>query len=172
MPGDRYGIWNRVRNRIFISPYIFDVGVLPGRGEGTAFRAQFRALLEERRERWPGLFTMRARSGISMVLFEDPDSGKDLDNLIRTVLPDILEVLRPQQQDLQGWVADEPTPDAGVPDIPFIEVAAIPARLTDMPPGSVVLGLSTADRFDSWWKRAANHLERVLHDEEEREEWW
>ncbi len=57
-------------------------------------------------------------------------------------------------------------PDAGVPDIPFIEVASIPAHLADMPAGSVMFGLSTADRFDSWWKRAIDHLERLLHDEE------
>lgn len=110
---------------------------------------------------------MRSRSGVSMILFEDQATGKDLDNLMKTVLPDILSVLRPQQHDLQGWVAGEPSPDDGTPDVPFIEVAAFPAHLADMPAGSVVFGLSSADRFDSWWKRAADHLERVLQGAED-----
>lgn len=171
LPVDRFGIWGRVRGRISFTPYIFDVGVLPGPGESAAFMRRFRALLQERRERWPGLFPMRARSGISMVLFEDPKSGKDLDNLIRSVLPDILEILRPQQHDLHGWIADEADPAEGVPSIPFIEVAAFPAHLADMEPGSVVFGLSTADRFDSWWALATGYLGRVLEEQEDRG-WW
>lgn len=170
LPVDRFGVWNRVKGRINFTPYVFDVGVLPGHGESAAFRDRFRALLEERRRQWPNLFPMRARSGISMVLFEDPGGGKDLDNLIRAVLPDILDVLRPQRDDLPGWVADEADPEDGVPDVPFIEVAAFPSHLADMPPGSVVFGLSTADRYDSWWDLATDHLERVLESEEG--EWW
>lgn len=168
---DRHGIWKQVGSRIGVTPYIFLVGALPGRGESTAFRDNVRVLLEERREKWPGLFPMRARSGISMILFEDPENGKDLDNLMLTLLPDILEVLRPQRDDLQGWVADEADPSDGVPDVPFVEIAAVPAHLTDMAPGSVVFGLSTADRFDSWWHLAANHLKHVLEEEEDRG-WW
>ncbi len=168
LPVDRFGVWRSVRSQISYTPYVFDIGVLPRHGESAAFRERLRALLEKRRERWPGLFPMRARSGISMVLFEEQGNGKDLDNLIRTVLPDILEVLRPQQHDLQGWVADEADPAESTPDIPFIEVAAFPSQFADMPPGSVIFGLSTADRFDSWWSRATGHLERVLAEEEER----
>lgn len=171
LPVDRFGIWGRVRHQISYTPYIFDVGVLPRRGESAAFRTRFRTLLEERRAQFPELFPMRARSGISMVLFEAPESGKDVDNLILTMLPDILDVLRPQQRDLAGWVADEVDPSEGTPDIPFIEIAAFPAHLADMPPGSVVFGLSSADRFDSWWSMAADHLERVL-DEQEAKGWW
>ncbi len=168
LPVDRFGFWKRVRGWIHSMPYVFDVGVLPGHGESEAFRTRLRTLLKARRRQWPALFPMRARSGISMVLFEDPASGKDLDNLIRAVLPDILDVLRPQQRDLPGWLADEADPKDGVPDVPFIEVAAIPAGLADMPSGSVIFGLSGADRYNSWWKLAINHLERVLEYDEER----
>ncbi len=171
VPVDRFGIWGHVRGQLSFTPYVFSIGVLPSPGESAAFRKRLRAILEERRQRWPGLFPMRARSGISMILFEGPERSKDLDNLIRTVLPDILEVLRPQRQDLHGWVADEPDPSQSTPDVPFIEVAAFPAHLSDMPPGSVVFGLSTADRYDSWWARATDHLERVLEEEENRG-WW
>ncbi|MGV2982064.1 hypothetical protein ACNPNP_00040 [Microbacterium sp. AGC85] len=171
LPVDRYGIWGRVRNQLTYTPYIFDIGALPDRGESVAFKDRFRALLEERREAWPGLFPMRARSGISLILFEDPANGKALDNLMLTVLPDILEVLRPQQDDLPGWIADETDPLDGVSDIPFTEIAAFPSRLSDMPPGSVIFGLSTADRYESWWSLAADHLERVLEAEEDKG-WW
>jgi hypothetical protein len=171
LPVDKFGIWRRVRGYIAFSPYIFDVGVLPGRGESAAFRARFRALLEDRRAQWPGLFPMRARSGISMIFFEDPATGKDLDNLMMTVLPDILDVLRPQRRDLPGWVADEVDPADGEADIPFIEIAAFPAGLSDMPPGSVIFGLAAADRFESWWSMASDHLQRVLEEQEDRG-WW
>lgn len=171
LPVDRLGIWRHVRGQLSFTPYVFSIGVLPAPGESAAFRKRLRAILEERRQRWPGLFPMRARSGISMILFEEPERSKDLDNLMRSVLPDILEVLRPQRQDLHGWVADEPDPSQGTPDVPFIEVAAFPAHLSDMPPGSVVFGLSTADRYDSWWALATDHLERDLEGEEDRG-WW
>jgi hypothetical protein len=167
LPVDRFGVWNRVRHYLSVTPYVFDVGTLPGPGEGKAFRERFRAQLEERRERWPTLFPMRARSGISMILFEDSGAGKDLDNLVRSVLPDILDVLRPQREDLPGWVAEEPDPATATADVPFIEVAAFPAALADMPAGSVIFGLSTADRYDSWWALAAAHLERALEKAEE-----
>ncbi len=171
LPVDRFGLWSHVSPRIANVPYIVDVGVLPGRGQSAHFRERFRTQLEERRQRWPGLFPMRARSGISMVLFEDPREGKDLDNLIRSVLPDILEVLRPQQRDLASWIAEEADPEGGVPDIPFIEVAAIPAHRTDMAPGSVIFGLSSAERHKSWWSMAADHLERKL-EKAEADDYW
>ncbi|SDZ45432.1 hypothetical protein [Herbiconiux ginsengi] len=164
LPVDRFGVWNHVRSRLQYTPYLFDLGVLPKHGGGLDFQAHLRELLLSRRKTFPGLFPMRARSGISMILFEEQRSGKDLDNLIRTVLPDVLEILRPQQHDLPGWIADEVDPAEGVTDIPFIEVAAYPAHLTDMPPGSVVFGLSSADRYGSWWDRATDHLERTLDE--------
>lgn len=162
LPVDRFGIWSRVRSRLSYTPYLFDLGVLPTHGGGQDFRQQLRALLHERRASYPSLFPMRARSGISMILFEEQHGGKDLDNLIRTALPDILEILRPQQHDLPGWIADDVASADSDPDIPFIEVAAYPAHLTDMPAGSVIFGLSSADRFGSWWSRATDHLGREL----------
>ncbi|MFJ4166849.1 hypothetical protein ACIPY5_14960 [Microbacterium sp. NPDC089698] len=171
MPVDRFELWNRVLGRIGAAPYIFNLGVLPKHGGRDAFKANLRQTLEARRDAWPSLFPMRARSGVSMILFEEPSSGKDLDNLVQTVLPDVLTVLRPQEEDLRGWVADEPDPHDGEPTIPFIEVAAIPAHLTDMPAGSVIFGLSSADRYDSWWHKAAEHLKETLEEEELRG-WW
>ncbi|WP_226531966.1 RusA family crossover junction endodeoxyribonuclease [Microbacterium paraoxydans] len=167
MPVDRFGVWSRVRDRLQYSPYMFNLGVLPTYGGSHEFQERLRATLRDRRESYPGLFPMRARSGVTMILFEEQRGGKDLDNLIRTILPDVLEILRPQQHDLPGWVADDVNPDDAVADIPFIEVAAYPAHLTDMPPGSVIFGLSSADRYGSWWSRAIDHLELVLEDEQE-----
>jgi len=164
LPVDRFGVWNQVRSHLQYTPYLFDLGVLPTHGGSLDFQARLRELLLSRRERFPGLFPMRARSGVSMILFEEQRSGKDLDNLIRTVLPDVLEILRPQQHDLPGWIAEEVDPAEGVTDIPFIEVAAYPAHMTDMPPGSVVFGLSSAGRYSSWWDRATAHLERTLDE--------
>jgi len=111
---------------------------------------------------------MRATSGISMILFEDPQSGKDLDNLVRTVLPTVLNVLRPPQVDLPGWIANEPDPATGAVDIPFIEVAALPAAQAAMIPGSLIFGLSSGYRYESWWARIAEHVERTL---ERRDRW-
>jgi Holliday junction resolvase RusA-like endonuclease len=168
LPVDRFGLWGEVRQRLSFSPYIFNAGVLPGLGQMGAFQSSLRQMLHRRRERHPELFPMRARSGLSVILFEDSRSGKDLDNLVRTVLPDVLEILRPQQRDLPGWVADEPGPDQGTPDIPFIEVTAIPASVTNMEPGSVVFGLSSGGRFLSWWGMATDHLERDLEERIDR----
>lgn len=164
LPIDRFGIWGRVRERLNYGPYLFDLGTLPERGQSTAFQQRLRKRLVSRRDQFPGLFPMRASSGISMILFEGPRGGKDLDNLIREVLPTILDVLRPPRSDLPGWIAEEPDPALGAVDIPFIEVAAIPAERADMPPGSLILGLSGGNRHQSWWSLVANHVEASLHD--------
>jgi len=50
----------------------------------------------------------------------------------------------------------------GSVDIPFLEVAALPSRGTDMPAGSVIFGLSSGHRHQSWWDSVADHLEHAL----------
>jgi hypothetical protein len=164
LPVGRFGHWSFVRDRLSYAPYLFDLGVLPEHGQRAAFQQNLRETLQSRRDRFPSLFPMRATSGISMILFEDPRSAKDLDNLVRDALPTVLDVLRPPHTDLPGWVASEPDPATGAVDIPFIEVAAIPAQRADMPPGSVIFGLSSGHRYQSWWTRAGYHLENSLDD--------
>lgn len=154
--------WTLFRERLTTAPYIFDLGVLPAVGESGEFKARLRRLLEHRREEYPELFPMRAKSGISMVLFEDGEHGKDLDNLIRTVLPDVLDVLRPPRTDLPGWVAAAPDVEAALPDIPFLEVAAISAADAGMRAGTVLFGLSGGHRYESWWAKAESAVERRL----------
>ncbi len=105
---------------------------------------------------------MRSISGISMVLFESPDRSKDLDNLVGETLPDIIDVLRPPNRFVPGWIAEEAELDTVATDVPFIEVAAIPADRADMPPGSLILGLSGGMRGRSWWSLAADHLDETL----------
>lgn len=165
MPVDEFKLWERVGDLLPYSPYIFDLGVLPERGGSSAFQHKLRQLLLARRKQFPGLFPMRATSGISMILFEDPHTGKDLDNLVRTVLPDVLNVLRPPRTDLPGWIAEEPDPATGAVDIPFLEVAALPSKGTDMPAGSVIFGLSTGHRHQSWWAGIRDHIDRTLDHE-------
>jgi hypothetical protein len=155
-------VWSLLRDRLRTAPYVFDLGVLPEAGGSHAFKQNLRQLLEERRDKYPGLFPMRAKSGISMVVFEGGSHGKDLDNLIRTVLPDVLDVLRPPRTDRPGWVATAPDIESTCPDIPFIEVAAIPTTEADPPPGTVVFGLSGGHRYQSWWAKAESDLERQL----------
>ncbi|MCE7482003.1 RusA family crossover junction endodeoxyribonuclease [Microbacterium profundi] len=162
LPVDQFNLWGQVSDWVRYSPYIFHLGVLPERGGSEAFQQNLRQLLETRRAQFPGLFRMRATSGISMILFEDALTGKDLDNLVRTALPDVLTVLRPPRTDLPGWVATEPDPATGSVDIPFLEVAALPSRGTDMPAGSVIFGLSSGHRHQSWWDSVADHLEHAL----------
>lgn len=162
LPVDKFEIWSQVHDRLRWTPYIFDLGVLPQHGEGDEFRKRLVQLLTARRQQFPSLFPMRTRSGISMILFEDSQDTRDLDNLIRTVLPSILDILRPPSRDLPGWVASEPELKDIAPDIPFLEVAAVPADAADMPPGSVVFGLSSGTRFRSWWDSVEEHLEREL----------
>lgn len=162
LPADEHNLWGRVRDWLPYSPYIFHLGVLPKRGGSRAFQLNLQQLLATRRDQFPGLFPMRSTSGISMILFEDPDTGKDLDNLVRTMLPDVLTVLRPPRTDLPGWIAEEADPASGSVDIPFLEVAALPSQGTDMPAGSVIFGLSSGHRHQSWWECIAEHLERTL----------
>lgn len=164
LPVDRFGVWKAARSRLAYCPYIFNLGTLPERGESEEFERRLRQILEERRDRFPGLLPLRARSGVSMILFEKPGHSKDLDNLVRQTLPAILDVLRPPRHDHQGWLADEPDLSTSQVDIPFIEIAAIPADQSDMPPGSLVLGLSSADRYSSWWSLVGDYVERSLDD--------
>ncbi len=44
---DRYGFWNKVRDQLVYSPYIFDFGPIPARGESSTFRRHVREVLEE-----------------------------------------------------------------------------------------------------------------------------
>jgi hypothetical protein len=169
LPAQRFLGWNILRRRLETAPYIFDLGVLPAKGGSRAFKARLRQFLEQRRAQYPDLFPMRAKSGISLVLFEDSAHGKDLDNLIRTVLPDVLDVLRPPRTDLPGWVAAAPDIETAFPDIPFIEAAAIPAGDADMPPGNIVFGLSGGHRYQSWWAKAESTIERRLDRLTERD---
>lgn len=165
LPVDRFGVWRRASSRLAHCPYIFNVGTLPERGETAAFERRLRRLLEDRREQFPTLLPLRARSGISMILFEKHGHSKDLDNLVRQTLPAILDVLRPPVHDHQGWLANAPDLSEVAVDIPFIEIASIPAEMSDMPPGSLVLGLSSADRFSSWWCLVADYVESRLEDD-------
>lgn len=73
-------------------------------------------------------------------------------------------MLGPPRHDHHGWLADEPTLSASQVDIPFIEIAAIAADQSDMPPGSLVLGLSSADRYSGWWSLVGDYVERSLDD--------
>lgn len=164
LPVDRFGVWRAARSRLAHSPYIFDLGTIPERGESEEFQQRLRRILEDRKHRFPGLLPLRARSGVSMILFEKPGHSKDLDNLVRQTLPAILDVLRPPRHDHQGWLADEPDLSASQVDIPFIEIAAIAADQSDMPQGSLVLGLSGADRYSSWWSLVGDYVARSLDD--------
>ena len=162
LPTQRFLGWNIFRERLATAPYVFDLGVLPAKGESRAFKARLRQFLEQRRAQHPALFPMRAKSGISMVLFEDPTHGKDLDNLVRTVLPEVLDVLRPPRTDLPGWVATAPDIESAFPDIPFLEMAAIPAEDAGIPAGTVIFGLSGGHRYQSWWAKAESTIDRRL----------
>ncbi len=162
LPVDRYGLWKRVRDRLRFSPYIFDFGPIPGRGQSAAFRQHVDAVLRARRAQYPALLPLRSTSGISMLLFESLTGGKDLDNLVRETLPAVLDILRPPERDLPGWIAEEPDLASVMLEIPFIEVVAIPHELTDMEPGSLVLGLSGGMRGKSWWNLAADHVDETL----------
>ena len=164
LPVDRFGIWNRVRPRLAFSPYIFDLGQIPSRGESELFQQRLRRTLQERRERYPHLLPLKATTGISMILFEHPGQAKDLDNLVRDVLPAIVDILRPPRTSQHGWIAEGPNLGPDVVDVPFIEVAAIPAEKADMPPGSLVLGLSSGYRVSSWWSQVARRVEESLQD--------
>ncbi len=165
LPVDRFGVWRRASARLAHCPYIFNVGTLPERGETAVFERRLRQILEDRREQFPALLPLRARSGISMILFEKRGHSKDLDNLVRQTLPAILDLLRPPVHDHEGWLADAPDLSEAAVDIPFIEIASIPAEMSDMPPGSLVLGLSSADRFSSWWSLVADYVESRLEDD-------
>lgn len=163
-PVDRFGVWKHASARLSHCPYIFNLGTLPERGETVEFERRLREILEHRRDQFPRLLPLRARSGISMILFEKKGHSKDLDNLVQQTLPAIMDVLRPPRRDHHGWLADEPDLRDSALDIPFIEIAAIPADQSDMPAGSLVMGLSSGDRYSSWWSLVGDYVERRLEN--------
>lgn len=78
LPAQRFLGWNLMRDRLNTAPYVFNLGVLPKIGGSSVFKARLRQILTQRRAEFPDLFPMRAKSGFSMVLFEDDALGKDL----------------------------------------------------------------------------------------------
>lgn len=158
LPVDRFRLWRDIVTWHESNPYVFNLGRLPERGQGAAFQARLRNQLQNRRQRFPQFFPMRATSGISMVVFEETGHSKDLDNLVHEALPAILDVLRPPAADLPGWIANEADPATGAVDVPFVEVVSIPADKADIEPGTVVFGLSNGSRGSSWWHRATEYL--------------
>lgn len=80
---DRFGVWRAACSRLAHSRYIFDLGTIPERGESEEFQRRLRRILEDRKHRFPGLLPLRARSSVSMILFETPGHSKDLGNLVR-----------------------------------------------------------------------------------------
>lgn len=149
------------RGLVSRSPYLFDLGLLPGRGDSGHFQQQLLRMLEDRAYRFPALFPLRSTAGISLVLFEGVDRSKDLDNLVRQAIPSILDIVRPPRMEVPPWIGTEEVRSDQI-GIPFIEVAALPASETGMKPGSLVLGLASGQRYDSWWSRAESVVNDVI----------
>ncbi|WP_243227425.1 hypothetical protein [Microbacterium sp. CIAB417] len=161
-----------------------DLGRLPRQGESAAFRERLQFRLADMARSSIGVFPLLPAVGVT-VFYVESEQPRDLDNIHRTILKDVLTILRPPEESVSTWSSmdtlrewdearrgERPWARTGVT---FIEAAAIPAKLApNFEPGTAVLALSQGSRYRSWWDDAYAHIARVAeadYNEEEDLEW-
>lgn len=155
---DRDGLWRWVPPALKRNPYVFDIGPLPRRGESAAYEKRVIEAISQRIESRSDLFPLRIHVGITVMLFER-DTNKDLDNLVQTVLPPVLDLLSPPTTDAFGG---QPALESRDPasELKFIEAIAVDPSETEIAPGTVFVALSSGWRNKSWWADAEDYVAR------------
>jgi len=134
---------------------VFDLGAVPKEhGQTADFKDSFRQVLTDFKaaHRW----WQSAEVPVGLSIFHAPSpAGKDLDNILLNLVPIVVEVLDPPQY--ERWTSDSET----IPWISFIEATTVPAD-EHLPPGGLVVALTSGDRYQSWWSQAEDEVERHL----------
>ena len=154
------------------SPYAFELGTIPeASGDTEAFKLNVRKQMKQRTQQYTGLFPLLLSVGITLLYFET-GQGKDLDNLVRIVLPILLDELQPPS-DEQPYLWPDPEIDETVShrsrtssDIQFIEAIALDKLPPDVQPGTAYLLLSSGWRNSSWWEDASRYVDDFPPDED------
>ena len=147
------------------SPYVFDLGPMPTSSGGTTiFKKSTREKFALRSSQFSELFPPLTVVGVSLVYFET-QQGKDLDNLIRIVLPILLDEIRPPLKDIPNLKlhSKETKKDSNnscskESGIQFVEAVSFSNGQGLAPPGTVLLILSSGWRRNSWWEEASEYL--------------
>lgn len=163
--GIRSGMDDQVFSLLRNHPYAFEFGTTPqATGDSVAFRARVRQMFEDRKTQRPDLFPLKAQIGVT-ALYVEAGQGKDLDNLVRSVLPALLDTFQPPHQD-QPYFDPEVTKASPV-GIRFLEAISFPDEPPGLKPGTVLLLLTNGWRHRSWWEDASDFVDR----EDERSRW-
>lgn len=157
-------------------PLVTDLGVLPNQGESAVFESNvvdaLTATVTENRISFPLLQPV----GLT-IFYVESQMGKDLDNLVRSVMTPVLRVLNPPPDRFATWLGakglqdfddalNNGSPLHSHPHVEFVEVIAVPdSQTTDIAAGTVVLALSNGDRRHSWWTAAANYVRDLARDD-------
>jgi hypothetical protein len=163
---DPLSVYGWVLPSIKQSPYAFELGTIPeASGDTDIFKLNVREQMKQRTQRYPGLFPLVVSIGVTMLYFET-GQGKDMDNLVRIVLPVLLDELQPPSEE-QPY----PWPDAEIDktdnshrhrassDVQFIEAIALNKLPPDVQPGTAYLLLSSGWRHSSWWEDASRYID-------------
>jgi hypothetical protein len=144
------------------------LGRLPSHGQSEAFRAGVRKELRDLAAKNPLIFPLLPSVGLSLFYIESP-TGKDLDNIVRTVLPIVIDELSPPADGIGWWdpldrIREWETASTGgnapiARGVQFVEAVALPAgRELAMEPGSLLMALSRGDRLFSTWIEASEAI--------------
>lgn len=155
----RDGMWRWLPTALKDNPYVFDIGAIPRHGESSKYEQHVIEAITQRIASRSDLFPLSVHVGITVMLFER-DTNKDLDNLVLTVLPAVLDLLSPPTND-HFWYRDaEPRPGEPTSEVKFIEAIAVDPTDTQIPSGTVLVALSSGWRHKSWWANAEDYVER------------
>lgn len=84
------------------SPYAFNLGPLPSRGQSKEFKRRVTDQLEAAATANPRLFPLLSAVGVTLFYIESK-VGKDLDNIFLDLLPIVFEHLQPPERLLSQW---------------------------------------------------------------------
>lgn len=162
----KHDLYDWVIGPIRTHPYAFELGPIPeASGDSRTFKERVGALMSTARETYPQLFPLRPIVGVTLLYFES-GQGKDLDNLLRLVVPEVMRCLEPPDEDQLYWSADSPLAvrqreglGAAGHELQFVEAVALPRRPRSVTPGTAFLLLSDGWRHASWWAQAISYDE-------------
>jgi len=152
------------------SGYVFDLGEMPARtGDRARFVERAKITLAEALRSNLDHFPLRSAVGLTIFYVHRSNSG-DLDNMFRTLLPIVIDVLAPPIEDRHPWIAAELLAELsdrkfavspGQTGVQFIEAVSLAMdRDPEFPPGTLMLVLSNGMRHESWWNTAESYMDK------------
>ncbi|MFF1633459.1 hypothetical protein [Leifsonia sp. NPDC058248] len=168
---DKHGLYEWLIPPMRSNPYAFDLGPIPeAAGDTERFKRRITELMTERVHAYPHLFPLRPIVGVTVLYFES-GQGKDLDNLVRSLVPEVIRHFQPPDEDQFFWSADSKIAErlrtgqaSPTNEIRFIEAVALTQRPPSVAPGTAFLLISDGWRQRSWWESALDYEEKYDPD--------